>query len=329
MTIPTFLMAFPLRSSLILLLLIVFVSVPSLLISQTAYSDPAHSLGADSGTVLLEEDFEAMNISHPPPNWTIVRSGYGPGGIWVEESFHKDNRMLRMTSYSNMKALITHNLTPRSSDIEVQLRARISEELPFWEVDDPVAFSIGLVTEQGKYLSLLDLGRSDNQTILPFNRWYSQGAWIPFRLRPDLERGESQIFIWNSYVGNQTIPQVDPGEIVSVYLSLGGGAWYVGQVDDLLVAEYPVVESLLWALALIPELVYGVEPSFRDPVKFSFAHGGKDGHPYPVDRENYDLSIEVLRQALSMAKIGRGEKLKALRRLAFFESGDIPPREYL
>lgn len=74
------------------------------------------------------------------------------------------------------------------------------------------------------------------------------------------------------------------------------------------------------ALALISELIYGVEPSFRDPAKFSFAHGGKDSHPYPVDKENYDLSIEVLRQALSAAKIGRTEKVKAMRRLAFIEA---------
>ena len=74
------------------------------------------------------------------------------------------------------------------------------------------------------------------------------------------------------------------------------------------------------ALALISELIYGVEPSFRDPAKFSFAHGGKDGHPYPVDRENYDRSIEVLRRALSAARIGRTEKLTAMRRLASLET---------
>jgi hypothetical protein len=81
-----------------------------------------------------------------------------------------------------------------------------------------------------------------------------------------------------------------------------------------------VGQKTVRSLALISELIYGVEPSFRDPAKFSFAHGGKDGHPYPVDRENYDLSIEVLRRALSAAKIGRGEKLRAMRRLASLES---------
>ncbi len=69
------------------------------------------------------------------------------------------------------------------------------------------------------------------------------------------------------------------------------------------------------ALALISDLVYGARASFRDPARFSFAHGGKDGHPYPVDRPTYDRSIEVLRRAVHRARIGRTEKLHALRRL--------------
>ncbi len=96
---------------------------------------------------------------------------------------------------------------------------------------------------------------------------------------------------------------------------------------EALLASRGVGAKTIRALALISELIYGVEPSFRDPVKFSFAHGGKDGHPYPVDRENYDLSIDVLRQALSAAKIGRGEKLKAMRRLALLESRKRPWKE--
>ncbi len=70
------------------------------------------------------------------------------------------------------------------------------------------------------------------------------------------------------------------------------------------------------ALSLIAELVYGATPSFRDPVRYSSAHGGKDGHPYPVDRANYDRSIYTLEQALRRARLGDREKLAALRRLA-------------
>jgi uncharacterized protein len=69
------------------------------------------------------------------------------------------------------------------------------------------------------------------------------------------------------------------------------------------------------ALALTADLVYGARASFRDPARFSFAHGGKDGHPYPVDRRTYDRSIEVLRRAVHRARIGRTEKMHALRRL--------------
>ncbi|MDN5326312.1 MAG: uncharacterized protein PWP41_1008 [Moorella sp. (in: firmicutes)] len=70
------------------------------------------------------------------------------------------------------------------------------------------------------------------------------------------------------------------------------------------------------ALAMVAEVAYGVPASFRDPVRYSFSHGGKDGHPYPVDRQVYDRSINVLEQALAAAKIGRTDKLQALKRLS-------------
>jgi hypothetical protein len=69
------------------------------------------------------------------------------------------------------------------------------------------------------------------------------------------------------------------------------------------------------ALSLISELIYGKPASYRDPVRFSFAHGGKDGHPYPVDRKEYDMSIRILKDAVNKAKIGRSEKLEALKRI--------------
>ncbi len=70
------------------------------------------------------------------------------------------------------------------------------------------------------------------------------------------------------------------------------------------------------ALSLLSELIYNSPPSTRDPVRYSFTHGGKDGHPYPVDREDYDNSINFLKEALNLAKIGYYEKIKAFRRLS-------------
>lgn len=71
----------------------------------------------------------------------------------------------------------------------------------------------------------------------------------------------------------------------------------------------------LAALSLVAELVYEKPPSFKDPARFSFAHGGKDGHPYPVDKKTYDKTIETLKVCVDKAKLGDREKLDALKRL--------------
>ena len=72
------------------------------------------------------------------------------------------------------------------------------------------------------------------------------------------------------------------------------------------------------ALALISELVYGSKPSWRDPAKFSFTHGGKDGFPYPVHKTTYDASIQTLKEAIEQAKLDRKERLYAIKRLRSF-----------
>lgn len=74
-------------------------------------------------------------------------------------------------------------------------------------------------------------------------------------------------------------------------------------------------------LSLVCELIYGERASWKDPVKYSFAFGGKDGVPYPVDRKAMDESTELLRGALMEARIGEKERLNALKRLTTFAQG--------
>jgi len=76
------------------------------------------------------------------------------------------------------------------------------------------------------------------------------------------------------------------------------------------------------ALALISELIYGAETCWKDPAKYSFAHGGKDGHPYPVDRETFDHSISTLKEAVENAKLDRREKYDAIKRLNRYIGAD-------
>jgi hypothetical protein len=90
-------------------------------------------------------------------------------------------------------------------------------------------------------------------------------------------------------------------------------------------ASFLLLEQLgrrtLQSLALVAEVVHGTPTRFDDPARFSFAHGGKDGHPFPVPLRVYDESIAVLRKALDAARLGRSEKLDGMARLDAFARG--------
>jgi hypothetical protein len=84
-------------------------------------------------------------------------------------------------------------------------------------------------------------------------------------------------------------------------------------------ASLLLVEGLgprtLQSLALIAEVVHGAPCRFSDPARFSFAHGGKDGHPFPVPLKPYDDLLGVLRRSLDAARLGQMEKVEGFRRL--------------
>ncbi|HEX4348342.1 MAG TPA: DUF763 domain-containing protein [Vicinamibacterales bacterium] len=97
-----------------------------------------------------------------------------------------------------------------------------------------------------------------------------------------------------------------------------------GDFEELLGME-GVGPRTLRALALASELVNGAPAMMRDPARFAFAHGGKDGIPFPVDRLTYDRTIEILHKAVNRAAVDRSEKVKAFKRLASFaERTDQP-----
>jgi uncharacterized protein len=74
-------------------------------------------------------------------------------------------------------------------------------------------------------------------------------------------------------------------------------------------------------LSLIGEIIFGTKASWKDPVKYNFAHGGKDGVPYPVARKTYDKSISYLSSAIEGAEIGREDRIQALKKLAEYSAG--------
>ena len=73
--------------------------------------------------------------------------------------------------------------------------------------------------------------------------------------------------------------------------------------------------AIVRGLALVSQIIYGKPASWKDPVKYSFAYGGKDGVPYPVNREAMDESILILKQAIQEAQLGKKDKIRSLERL--------------
>src|SRR5678810_1372357 len=69
------------------------------------------------------------------------------------------------------------------------------------------------------------------------------------------------------------------------------------------------------SLALVSEVIHGTPSRFKDPARFSFAHGGKDGHPFPVPTKTYDEVIATLQKAVQKAKIGQTDKAEALKKI--------------
>jgi hypothetical protein len=69
------------------------------------------------------------------------------------------------------------------------------------------------------------------------------------------------------------------------------------------------------SLAFVAEVIHGAPCRFKDPARFALAHGGKDGHPFPVPLKVYDETISVLKRAVGSARLGRGEQLAAIKRL--------------
>jgi len=84
--------------------------------------------------------------------------------------------------------------------------------------------------------------------------------------------------------------------------------------EDLLLLE-GLGPRTLQSLTLVSEVIYGTPSRFKDPARFSFAHGGKDGHPFPVPTKVYDETIGTLQTAIYKAKMGNSDKNEAIKRL--------------
>ncbi len=175
------------------------------------------------------------------------------------------------------------------------------------DVTRPKALDMTAQTSEGSRKASVDLAKEPTRKLIRLAQEVtppaepnqtSLGQWLPSQNHPhiaflDMPRNIN----WNALSEAYEIQPSNYEEL----LSLKG-----------------VGPATVRGLALIVELVYGEEPSWRDPVKYSFAYGGKDGVPYPVNREAMDESIQILRESVKAAKVGDKEKMHALNGLRRF-----------
>ena len=109
------------------------------------------------------------------------------------------------------------------------------------------------------------------------------------------------------------------------YLNKSLYAAYEQQPQDFeeLLQVPGVGPGTLRALCLVAEVAYGAKPSFSDPVRYSFAHGGKDGFPFPVNEKDIENSYTTLRRALQRSRAGQKDQIAALKNLARWHSETI------
>lgn len=141
-------------------------------------------------------------------------------------------------------------------------------------------------------------------------------AWEgPDKLTLELEKLKKAVTLDMPTRHHVEMSDIEPKRLYKIFLST-----YERRPEDFetLLGMKGVGAKTIRALSLIAELAYGVGSSVVDPVRFSFAHGGKDGFPYPVDRATYDKSIDFLNEMIRHAKIGNTEKREALKRLTQF-----------
>jgi len=164
-------------------------------------------------------------------------------------------------------------------------------------VDDPHAAVIG--RNVGEIVNLSDSRADKNRT----------GVVDFLSQHPDIQRREMRRLILDH--GHSVKPKHVDSKRLGAVLTLAYEKQYRNFVDALLLPG--VGPRTVQSLALVSEIIYGGRSRFSDPARFAFAHGGKDGHPFPVPLKVYDEGISILRKAVDSAKIDHSDRLRSLK----------------
>ena len=262
-----------------------FLRFPLEKIDQLIY---ASKISAKVDNTALQDGFQIYHhnlIFTKSGQWTVLQQG-------MSEQLSQARRYHWLSS--NVKDFVEEPHSGIISDIKVK-----PLNLTAKESNENREISAGLVKEEPKIFlkdfkkifektnSLMKKRKLGNFTEMELNN--VEFYWHPvLKEKFDLKRLEKTIFF-----ANETRPR---------------------NFEELLSIK-GVGPKTIRALSLVSEIIYGAKPSFKDPARYSFAHGGKDGTPYFVERDIYDKTLEIMEKGIKKSKVNPREKLNALRRL--------------
>lgn len=226
-------------------------------------------------------------------NWTIIQQG-------LNEKFKLARRY--------------HWLSDNLIDFIIEPHKGIigNERIPFClnmtsrEAEENRKSCVDLVKEGSNSI------KSSIYKIVQTNSFENLDKWIsPNRLHSDSNNFDEQI---STYVEKYIMPRKINWKTMDELYDTRPTNY------EHLISLNGVGPSTVRALALISEIIYGNRASWRDPVKYNYAHGGKDGVPYPIARNTYDNSITYLSEAINGAEIDKLEKISSLKRLSIYSN---------
>ncbi len=226
--------------------------------------------------------------------WCVVQQGMSPARREARR-YHWQSEGLESFLDSPHAAIegVNHGQILNLADTRAQAARRAGLELVHGGPDRTLGVLRKLQTGQGRTLSLFPEERAIETPVRSAAQQLLPHLSMPSRH----EVLGSDIVLRRLHGALAAAAERGPQDYADLLLTPGVGARTVA------------------ALALVAEVVHGTPSRFSDPARFSLAHGGKDGHPFPVPLRVYDETLRVLRHAVGQAKIGRAEKLEALRRL--------------
>jgi uncharacterized protein len=229
-------------------------------------------------------------------DWTVVQQGMNPNNKmarryhWISDTVKTFVSEPHAGIICASKNLNTLNMT----SVDSEQSQKISVELARGNTDNLMSSVMNITKNQQKELGPLDnwiTGHDAANLEAEQNDYHTEHYEMPRRLN------------WNLFKKIYDIQPTNYEQLISIP---GFGP------------------AAVRALSLIGEIIFGTKASWQDPVKFNFAHGGKDGVPYPVARKTYDKSISYLSSAIEGAEIEREERIQSLKKLAIYSARLFP-----